>query len=152
MATVKRHKYDGILATPIVFTVKTANALLGRTAEDRERAKAQLSADYGARVVALVKDCSEDPKNPDWLAVALELASRHVPGFDITEQPERGLTERELDAEEIIVEMLELTERNLSIRNAAERVSRKRKKHGETPAAIDRRYRRWLKENGGEEK
>ena len=146
----RKHEYQGILAEPITYMVKTANVLRGRTADDLERARKQFADDYERRIGALVEAFGQDPEKPNWLALVLDLAERHVPGFTVINRPEPSLSERDRENIQLIRDMRQLITRGTSIRNAADRVAKKRKKHGETAAAIDRRYRRLMKE--GDEK
>jgi hypothetical protein len=143
----RKREYQGILAEPIIYMVKAANALRGTTADDRSRARKRLADDYERRIDALVEAFGQEPERPDWLALALDLAELYVPGFTVINRPEPGLSDRDKENIQLRKAMRSAgVDRGMSIRNAAAKVARKRNKHGETAAAIDRRYRRLMKE------
>src|SRR5580704_2463325 len=73
--------------------------------------------------------------------VALTLAKRHVPGFQVAER-KRGRRQRS-DHREILVDMHREVHRNKkSIREAAKYVARKRRLPARAAVAIDQLYRR----------
>jgi|HubBroStandDraft_3_1064219.scaffolds.fasta_scaffold09221_4 hypothetical protein len=151
MTKRKAHKYTGVLNRPMRRpTPKNALAILTPAQLD-----AELLHQRSSRMMALAKDCGADPETTDWFDVAFTLAERHVPGFEIAGgQSSPAKAARDRKNRRVIFEMVRLIEgeRRLKIRAAAGHLAKKwnRKRDGAkeiSADAIDRRYRRLVKES-----
>src|SRR5260370_7892588 len=85
-AMAKKHKYSGVLATPI-YPNPIVNALVWSKA-DKQQIAESLMAQRNLRIKALAEDCGVDlRKHNAWYDIALVLAKRHIPGFSISAPP-----------------------------------------------------------------
>jgi hypothetical protein len=146
----KTHKYSGILSQPI-YVVSEDLVLDLKDAELPRRLRQEFDRQNLERLIALVEDCGVKAEGPiAWHEVAMVLARRHVPAFDrdiafsFKRKPKRGRPKWKADNDMPIVVAINerIQKRRLSIRQAATYVASKR---GESAAALDRRYRRFMK-------
>jgi hypothetical protein len=160
MPRVKNYRYTGILNRPMPEPqpVQPKNALAKAFPVDRAKPvpidREKMFVEYKRRIDALMLNCAVDPAARDkWMALTLKLAERHVPGFSF-EEPNRKATRRtrEQRAMDIYVQMLKLTDKGQSQRNAArivaDRMNRKRDGLKEvSEGALETLYRRLKKDS-----
>lgn len=87
--------YSGILAKPIVVPRHLLVGGLLSTADDDEQRKADFSTWYRNEIVrrlaALFELCGTKLGEPDaWATVAMDLAYKHIPGFQVRSVDHRG--------------------------------------------------------------
>jgi|SRR5580704_4533629 hypothetical protein len=141
----KPYKYAGILAKkrqpPITHADKQSDAAF--------RIIYEIHTEDLVR--ALFADCKAGPRATGlgaaapfgWRQVTMTLAERHVPGFQHTTGKRRGRPKRTDDAK-IWVAMAKRLDKGQTIRQAAKYVAKERNRD-ESPAAIERSYRRFIK-------
>ena len=143
---VKPYKYKGILAKHYSLKLPLADWLRGPEKEPSADGIKAVQQQLGALDDALFLDCGVDRKAADgWMQVALKLAARHVPAFQLDTSKKMGAPRRNHDDGELTLEIAALLGKGKTIKNAARIVATRRRK-GESPEAIEQRYHRTMKD------